>query len=712
MCGTHALHERFITTPAGAVPDDWTVTARGGTVSAQRPGGAWHGADALSLKLQAAGPTDTVVAERVFAPLAKKLMASFKVLVPGKVDGMRMVFLSHSFAGVFSVNGSRLTFWVPEALGGSVEATPSADSRRLQLSATMPAGGGEVILAAPDGTMPVGGGTGSRAVAVGERWLRVVRLGAGAHDVEMLLTPAPGVGEGFEMAAADGKAGETLELRVPGTADRDVAVSVWRDGVLLFADEAQLRGGALRIPVPKQASEGVVEVEVAELPAAGGRAARRGRVAVTLQGGFVPGLASVYPRKAGPKLDVREADSTTIRGIRVLRQGTMTHDGYDGGLYAMVDPGTLRFGGGNVDAPRSRYGYGFAGLELADVRVLDLRITSTFRDAWTFYHSRVSYHPRYTTTFAGLMVDYHTARGYQRRVALGLGIVNAKRTASRPDWGTARAPEEFVSLGDVVFDEAETELVIDLAEWAPDDWDGRCWLSAGADNVLPSRRLLVEVLASSGSPESRNVVKGESMAVAARPRTYTVRRVERPPRIDGKLGEDDPWQSLPAADGFRLLGRSGRSTQKTRAWLAYDADTLYLAFDCPESEKGALNTAAKKLWNQDAVDVALDVDADRKDFHQIIVNCRNECEQFDQKGSGERTTWQVTTAVAERAGGWSAEMAIPFTEAGATPGKGTVWTGNFVRYRPEPPVHEIHTWSPMPGDSLLEPQHFGTLTFE
>ena len=114
-----ALHERFITTPAGAVPDDWTVTARGGTVSAQRPGGAWHGADALSLKLQAAGPTDTVVAERVFAPLAKKLMASFKVLVPGKVDGMRMVFLSPKKTPVITLATEGGNLCVLDAGGGA-----------------------------------------------------------------------------------------------------------------------------------------------------------------------------------------------------------------------------------------------------------------------------------------------------------------------------------------------------------------------------------------------------------------------------------------------------------------------------------------------------------------------------------------------------------------------------------------------------------------
>ena len=632
--------------------------------------------------------------------------------VPSEPHLLRMVFLSHSYAGVFSVNGSRLNFWVPQALGASAEATPDPDGRLVRLKARMPAGGGEVVVAAPGGMVPGNGGSDSRAFLVGDRWLRIVRLGEGDHDVELPLAPVPGMGEKSEMAAAgDGKAGEMLEVRTSLQPDCEVAVGVWRDRVLLFTGESRLREGVLRIPIPEQVSEGSIEIDVTEVPANRVGAVGRGRATVKVQGGFEPDLVPVYPPKAGPEVDVREA-GMVVRGLRILRQGTMTHDGYDGGLYAMVDPAALRLGGGNVDAPRSRYGYGFAGLELGNARVLDLRIASTFHQAWTFYRSRVSFHPRYTTTFAGLMVDYHTSRGYDRRVALGLGIVNPKRRAARPDWGTARAPEEFVSLGDVVFSGAETELTIDLAEWAPDDWDGRCWLSVGADNVLPARRLLVEVLGNSDTPEGREVVKGESMAVAARPRSYTVRRVERPPRVDGNLGRDEVWQSLPAAVDFRLLGRSGHSTQTTRAWVAYDASVLYVAFECSETEKGALNTAAKKIWNQDAVDIALDVDGDRTDFHQIIVNCRNECEQFDQKGTGAHTAWKVTSAVAKHAGGWFVEVSVPFAEIGVTPGKNSVWTGNFVRYRPEPPVHEIHTWSPMPGDSLLEPGSFGTLTFE
>jgi hypothetical protein len=194
-------------------------------------------------------------------------------------------------------------------------------------------------------------------------------------------------------------------------------------------------------------------------------------------------------------------------------------------------------------------------------------------------------------------------------------------------------------------------------------------------------------------------------------RTHTVRRVERPPAIDGTL-EPEVWPPAHVASEFRVLGRLGRSKQRTRAWMAYDDRHLYVAFECGETEKDQLNTAAKKIWNQDAVDLALDVDGDRDDFHQILVNCRNETAQFDQRTGGKKRDWRITTACASERGRWCVEIAVPFAEIGIAPKKGMRWTGNFVRYRPYPPVHELLTWSPMPGTSLMQPDRFGELLFE
>jgi len=58
------------------------------------------------------------------------------------------------------------------------------------------------------------------------------------------------------------------------------------------------------------------------------------------------------------------------------------------------------------------------------------------------------------------------------------------------------------------------------------------------------------------------------------------------------------------------------------------------------------------------------------------------------------------------------EVAIPFAQMGVTPRRGMKWAGNFVRYRPYPPVDEMLTWSPLPGDNLIVPEKFGEWVFD
>lgn len=637
--------------------------------------------------------------------------ARLTVTVPTEPQVLRMVFLSHSSAGVFAVAGLRTHFCCPDNLGAWAEATPTADGRSLHVRAHAPSRGAELAVLSPKGKMPAERQS-IRRFRVGDRWLGVLSLAAGAQDTKVALQDEP------KLRTADlavrcpttVKAGGRLVLGLPDAATKAL-VSVWRQDVLLYVDEPSVSQGAVGIEVPKHAHEGDVVLRVvarlgdrARAPMSAGQT--RVRIADTQQ----PELTPVYLPRTGPKRR-QAAVGRRVRDIEVLRTATASHDGYDGEHFAYADADKLTIGGGSVDAPRSRYGYGFGGIELRNARVLTLRITSTFHDAWTFYRGRVSFKPRYTTTFAGLMVDYATGQGYTHRAALGLGLLNPKRTTHRPEWGAAKAPDAFVSLGNMLFERKETVCTIDLARWAPAGWNGSCWITAGADNVLPSRRVMVEILENADSPAGKTILKGESLGDLYKMRTHRVRRVPRPPVIDGKL-EPDVWQRSHAAEGFRALGRLGRSKQETRAWLAYDDGNLYVAFECGETEKEQLNTAAKKLWNQDAVDLALDVDGDRGDFHQIIVNCRNERAQFDQGTGGRKREWQIRTACHSDGDTWCVEMAMPFAEIRVAPKKGTKWTGNFVRYRPYPPVHEILTWSPIPGDSLLEPKRFGEYVFE
>ena len=636
--------------------------------------------------------------------------ARLRLSIPTEPHLLCMVFLSHSAGAVFAVGGLRTHLWSASNLGAAVRTAHDAERSLLTVRAHAPPGGAQFALLAPPGTILRYPAARQRRIAIGQRWLSIIAVEGGAHELEMNVTRAPREAGALDLESpARATAGGTASIGVMPAADTAL-VNVWRDAVLLFADELPVTDSALRLRIPEQTHAGALLVRIGTFGVKAGATLAWAETTVQITGTVQTELCPIYLPRAAPRQTAGEVNRE-VNGIRVLQTATLTHDGYDGGLYAYADADTLTVGGGNVDAPRSRYGYGLGGLELDGVRVLSLKVTNTFQHAWTFYRSRVSFKPQYTSTFAGMMVDYHTAAGYTHRVALGLGVLNPKRKAGRPDWGTARAPDEFVSLGDILFESPETLCAIDLARWAPAGWDGRCWLTAGADNVLPARRLQVQILGNAASPEGKEILAGQSMGDLFKLRTYRVVRAATAPTIDGKL-DDDLWQRAPPASDFRVLGRTSGSKQPTQAWLAYDAQNLYVAFECQETGKKQLNTAAKKIWNQDAIDLALDVDGDRHDFHQIIVNCRNDSAQFDQNTGGAKRDWGIRTAAAAYDGGWAVEISIPFSDIHATPTAGSKWTGNFVRYRPYPPVHEILTWTPIPGDSLKVPDRFGELLFE
>jgi len=649
-----------------------------------------------------------LVARLLGVEVIEKPGGRIELEIPTEPHLLRMVMLSNSPAGVFSVGELRTNFWKPTNLGASVHAELSAEGGQMVVEATAPDAGAEIIVCPPPGKVVNPGKGALKPVFVGERKLVILSVPAGEHRLELAVTDAPPMDAELKVSCPEEvAAGETLEVATePPTGSAQV--SLCRGDVLVFGGEVPATEGVLRVAVPEQVHGGELEVRVAAAGAQ--REMVTGKAGVKITGDFEPELVPVALPKRGPKLEIAEVNKT-VKGIKVLSAGTDTHDGYDGGLFAQVEAERLTIAGGNLDAPRSRYGYGFGGLELEGARVLTLRVSNTFHEAWTYYRSRVSYHPKYTSTFCGVMVDYHTEEGYTRRVALGLGLINPKRKAPRPGWGTKAPPDEFISLGDVIHEGGETEVTIDLARWAPAGWDGRCWLAAGADNVLPSRRIYVQILDNADTPEGKEIIEGEAMGDLYKIRSYRVCRMPAAPAIDGKLA-DEAWRELKPVKDFGLLGRMGSSTQATRAWLAYDDEKLYVAFDCPESEKQQLNTAAKKIWNQDAIDFALDVDGDREDFQQIIVNCKGEFEQFSQGAGGEKTVWQIEVGVAQYEGGWSVEVAIPWSEIGAKPSAGMKWTGNFVRYRPYPPTDEMQTWSAMPGPAVNEAARFGDMVFE
>jgi serine/threonine protein kinase len=103
----------------------------------------------------------------------------------------------------------------------------------------------------------------------------------------------------------------------------------------------------------------------------------------------------------------------------------------------------------------------YAGLELKGVRYLNVAVNASPKI------ERLN-----KNSFAGLMVDYHVASGYDKRVALGIGVFDKDRQDKNPPWGKHEGPDQYVDLG------RHDLYELDLRQWAPPDWDGQVWFTA------------------------------------------------------------------------------------------------------------------------------------------------------------------------------------------------------------------------------------------
>ncbi|MCK5805050.1 MAG: hypothetical protein KAI66_19610 [Lentisphaeria bacterium] len=626
--------------------------------------------------------------------------ARIELRIPTQPNLLRMAVLSTSPAAIFSVNGLRVNFWTHEALDATVSCERRGEKLLLQTHA--PEGGAEIVVCAPSGKRFSGAGV--RCFQMSDASLAIVPVGAGESAVELALEDAPRIGEKLRVTCPKTvAAGTALEVTVIPSAT-SASIVVRRNDVLVAVKTVSLAKGVFMLPVPVQARSGTWVVNVsAEVDGK----LRHGTAEFATTGAFKPDLPPYYRPKKYPKASVSQVDVNS-RGLHVIGVATNTHDGYDGGHVTLVDPANLRFGGAMSDAPKSRYGYAFAGLEFEEGRVLTLRVTNTIHGAWTFTRGGIAFKPQYTSLFAGMFVDYHTVNGYTHRVALGMGILNPKRTSPKPSWGRAAKPDQFVMLGDMVRQSREATFTIDLAHWAPAGWTGRCWLSAGVHSLYPGRGVTVEVLGASDTAGDKEIITGDDLGGLYKRKTYQIARAAIAPLIDGKL--DDPiWETAKPATDFLLFGRSSAAGQKTAAWITYDDDNLYIAFDCQEKAR-PINVSSEKLWGRDAVDVALNPSGDRKTFLQIIADAKGDFDQFSHSPDGKKFRWDgVRVVTSRREGGWAAEMAVPLKSMKLKPTKGLTWSGNFVRYRASDPMS---TWSFMPGPAINDPERMAVFVME
>jgi len=195
-----------------------------------------------------------------------------------------------------------------------------------------------------------------------------------------------------------------------------------------------------------------------------------------------------------------------------------------------------------------------------------------------------------------------------------------------------------------------------------------------------------------------------------------------PPRIDGVL--DDPfWESGALIEDFTQFEplEGGTPSEKTKAYLGYDREYLYLALRCFDSDPGAIRaclTPRDKAPADDGITVYLDTFNDKKRAFVFQINpCGIQTDGILTEGSGRRRmgwerfdrNWDTFFLADARVDelGYTVEMAIPFKSLRFPNANSQTWGIKIQRSIPR--KNEEMYWPPHTRDSNGFLVQMGTL---
>ncbi len=167
----------------------------------------------------------------------------------------------------------------------------------------------------------------------------------------------------------------------------------------------------------------------------------------------------------------------------------------------------------------------------------------------------------------------------------------------------------------------------------------------------------------------------------------TATRFDGDVRIDGNLDEAIYTQIAPITNFIQQIPNAGTpASEKTEAWIYYDADNLYVAArvyeSVPESEWVAneMRRDTFQLRTNDSFSVLLDTYLDRRNGSAFLVTPIGGFSDFaitneGDGGRGVNFDWNVVwdSRVGRFDGGWTVEMEIPFRSLRYEPGEEQTW---------------------------------------
>jgi len=161
------------------------------------------------------------------------------------------------------------------------------------------------------------------------------------------------------------------------------------------------------------------------------------------------------------------------------------------------------------------------------------------------------------------------------------------------------------------------------------------------------------------------------------------------PKMDGKL-DDAAWQTAAKTGPFLRLRGGGPAKVQTTAYLTFDRENLYVAFDCPFPEGERLKRHFRYrddgLFDDDeCVEFWVDPLGSACTSYHFGVNPNGALiDGFHTHDREFDPVWDVTgsqVAADVEEDRWSMELAIPFGCLGGPPDPSMLWRVNFARER-------------------------------
>ncbi len=216
---------------------------------------------------------------------------------------------------------------------------------------------------------------------------------------------------------------------------------------------------------------------------------------------------------------------------------------------------------------------------------------------------------------------------------------------------------------------------------------------------------------------------GQALAAEPTLPEITISKCANPPVIDGQL--DDPcWKTATPAGTFHVIKEGGTSA-KHKAWVTYDNEWLYVAFDVAQStlerDKTRYFKHDENIQREDNVQVSFDPGTDGELYYQFLVNKANTRADFrmTRAAGRERENWNIPwrSATRETETGWQVEIALPFslilTHGDPSKARFNLIIDTFLLQRDAQMarmgVKKIEfSWAPI-IEQFHEPEHFGRI---